>query len=398
MWVLFVTGSANRKGETMQITVDRKALLAVLQNAKKIVPPHSTLPVLANVHLKVQSGLRVTATNLDVTYTDWITDIDTSGVEQWSTTVSLKQLHFLVKASKAEAATLKLKGEIFTVVLGKQTAQLVTIPTDEFPCTPSLPDSAVVFDAQTVIALADRTLFCVSTDETRPSLNGVKLTFSKNGIEACATDGHRLSVMNVPCESWKDLADTGIIIPPKALELASRFCKAEIRQVKKWKCKSRNVDFGFSDTLVGFQIGEAGVVARAFEGPYPNYRQIIPEDDDQTVMFDRVELTATLKSLAPHTDALTHQVRFEIRRKSAKLTVSVPDTGEVTEKVSCESVGASFAPKPFVVGYNVYYLLDCLKHLPESEEVQFALSTPKAAAILTTSKNGLMLLMPLDIK
>jgi DNA polymerase-3 subunit beta len=167
----------------MQITVDRKALLAVLQNAKKIVPATPTLPVLANVFLKIQSGLHITATNLDVTYTDWITDIDTSGVEQWSTTVSLKRLHFLVKASKAETATLKLKGEVFTIVLGKQTAQLVTIPTDEFPRTPSPPDSAVVFDAQIVIDLADRTLFCVSTDETRPSLNGVNLTFSKNGIE-----------------------------------------------------------------------------------------------------------------------------------------------------------------------------------------------------------------------
>jgi DNA polymerase-3 subunit beta len=204
-------------------------------------------------------------------------------------------------------------------------------------------------------------------------------------------------VLNVPCGLRKDSGNTGVIIPPKALELASRFCKAEIKRAKKLKRAPGTIGFGFSDTRVSFHLGEHKIVARAFEGPYPNYQQIVPEDNDQTVMFNCAELTATLKALAPHTDTLTHKVRFEIRRKSAKLIVSVPDTGEVTEKVPCKSAGNSFAPKPFVVGYNVYYLLNCLKHLPESEEVQFALSTPKKVTIFTTSEDGLMLIMPLRL-
>ena len=381
----------------MRITVDRKALLAVLQNAKKIVPAHPTLPVLANVHLKIQSGLRITVTNLDVTYMDWIVDVGTTGVEQWSTTVSLKQLHSLVKASNVETVTLKLKGKVFTIMLGKQTAQLVTIPVDEFPNASSIPDSNVIFDVQTVVDLADRTLFCVSTDEDRPSLCGVQLAFSESGIEACATDGHRLSMLNVPYDSWKNVSGTSVIIPPKALELASRFCKAELRRAKKLKRAPGTVGFGFSDTLVGFHLGEHKVVARAFEGPFPPYEKVIPKDNDQIVTFNRGEFTTTLKALAPHTDTLTHRMRFEIRRKSTKLIVSVPDMGKVTEKVSCKSVGKSFSSKPFVVAYNVYYLLDCLRHLPDSEEVQFALSTSTVANVLTTSEDGLMLLMPLRL-
>ena len=379
----------------MQITVNRKALLTVLQNAKKIAPAKPTLPVLANVHLKVQSGLRITATDLDVTYTDWITDIGTTSVDQWSTTVSLKQLHSLVKTSKIETVTLKLKGEIFTITLGKQTANLVTIPTDAFPHTPTLPDSSVIFDAQTIVDLADRTLFCVSKDGTRPNLNGVKLKFHKDGIEACATDGYRMSVMKVLCESWKDLPDTGVIIPPRALELASRICKAEIRCAKKLKTAPGTIGFGFSDTLVSFHLGEHKIVARAFEGPFPNYRRVIPEDNDQVVTFNRAELITTLKALVPHTNKKTHRIHFEIRRKSTKLIVSEPDTCELTEKISCNSVGEFFTPKPFVVGYNACYLLDCLTHSPDSEEVRFALSTSTIAMILTTSDDGLMLLMPL---
>lgn len=382
----------------MQITVNRKALLTVLQNAKKIVSAKSTLPVLANIHLKVQSGLRITATNLDVTYTDWITDIGTTSVEQWSTTVSLKQLHSLVKASKVETVTLKFKDDIFSITLGKQTAKLVTIPTDEFPCTPMMPDSSVIFDAQTVVDLADRTLFCVSKDKTRPSMNGVNLTFSKDGIEACATDGYRMSVMNVSLFQGKDLSGTGVIIPPKTLMLASRICKAEIKRAKKLKTTPRTVGFGFSDTLVSFHLGEHKIVARAFEGPFPPYQKVIPTDNNQTVTFNRAELITTLKALVPHTNKLTHQVRFEIRRKSAKLIVSEPDTCELTEKISCNSVGESFTPKPFVVGYNACYLLDCLTHSPDSEEVQFALSTSTTAMILTTSKDGLMLVMPHRLK
>ena len=381
----------------MRITVDRKALLAVLQNAKKIAPTHPTFPVLANVHLKVQSGLRITVTDLDVTYTDWITDIETSGLEQWSATVSLKQLYFLVKASVAETVTLKLKGEVFTIMLGKQTAQLVTIPVDEFPTTPSIPDSNVVFDVQTVVDLADRTLFCVSTDEDRPSLCGVQLAFSESGIEACATDGHRLSMLNVPYDSWKNVSGTSVIIPPKALELASRFCKAKIRRAKKLKRAPGTISFEFSDTLVGFHLGEHKVVARAFKGPFPSYQKVLPKNNHQLVTFNRNELTTTLKALAPHTDALTHQVRFEIRRKSTKFIVSVPDTVEIIEKMSCKSVGKSFSSKPFVTAYNVCYLLDCLRHLPDSEEVQFALSTSTVANVLTTSEDGLMLLMPLRL-
>ena len=157
--------------------------------------------------------------------------------------------------------------------------------------------------------------------------------------------------------------------------------------------EATTVTFGFSDTLVGFQINQSVIVARAIEGPFPNYQQVIPKDNDQLVTFNRIEFSDAVKRAVLLTDKETHRLRIEIRRKTAKLVVSTSDVGETVEKVSCVSVGELFTP--FVMSFNAKHLLEILTHLPDSEEIKLALSTPVTAAIFTTKDNDLSLLMPL---
>ena len=72
-------------------------------------------------------------------------------------------------------------------------------------------------EATSLSRLIDKTLFSVSTEETRYYLNGIYLHFSDTtNLTAVATDGHRLALSQMKPPSGSE-SMPAIIIPRKAV-------------------------------------------------------------------------------------------------------------------------------------------------------------------------------------
>jgi DNA polymerase-3 subunit beta len=71
---------------------------------------------------------------------------------------------------------------------------MVALPRRNFPRLPLFPrESAIALDADVLRNLIAKTIFAISKEESRYTLNGALLVLKPQSIAMVATDGHRLA-------------------------------------------------------------------------------------------------------------------------------------------------------------------------------------------------------------
>lgn len=371
----------------MKFTIGRQDLEKAIQRVLAVVSPKTTLPVLANFLLEADGkskSISLTATDLDMTVTtSAAADVEAGG----SVTLPAKRFAEIVRELGTDEVGLSAEGEEIIITSGKSKFKIVGIPTEEFPTLPkSDPASAFSVDAAMLGRMVDKVSFCTSKDETRPSLNGAYWEFSADGMGMTATDGHRLATFRVKGK-FKPLAGKAMIVPPKALSHVVRIIGSEDEEAVKVSIKENHVAFFIGTTVIN---------SRLLEGPFPNYKQVIPADNDKELIADRAQLTAAVRRVAVLSDVMTHQVRLTLAKSKIQLTVSTPDVGEAREEIP-----GKFAADKLEVGYNANYLLEVLKHI-DGDDVLFVLGSPVGAAIVRAADEAeneeyICLLMPLRL-
>jgi DNA polymerase-3 subunit beta len=231
-----------------------------------------------------------------------------------------------------------------------------------------------------------KALFAISRDETRPALNGVFWQMKDDYLTMVATDGHRLAKI-----ARKDLKIGGytkdIIVPPKVLENLVRLLGEDPGEV----------GVIINESSIVFIFGNIILTSRLLEGPYPNYNQVIPKDNNKMLNVDREILNAAVRRVAILSNSLTHQVKFSLKADELELSATNFDLGgEAKEKLKVQ-----YKNEDMEIGYNSNYILDILRHV-EGDEVRFELNTPTSAAIIRSSEidekeDYFFLVMPLRL-
>jgi DNA polymerase-3 subunit beta len=146
-----------------------------------------------------------------------------------------------------------------------------------------------------------------------------------------------------------------------------------------------------------FSLDRTTLYSRVLEGPYPNYQQVIPTENDKEIMVDRETLHSAVRRVSTLSNSLTHQVRFDLSSGLMALSASDRDIGgEASDKIEAKYTGENLQ-----IGYNAHYILEILKHI-DSPEVTFELSTSVRAGLMKPSsqqegEDYLCLIMPLRL-
>jgi DNA polymerase-3 subunit beta len=369
----------------MKFSTPKSRIYSAVQDVLNVVPTRTTLPVLSNMLLEVvDSKLKLAATDLDISM---ITTIPISTTKKGSITIPARTFAEILRELPESEIEIDVTENRMELKVERGTYKISGIPSDEFPKLPTANLAKQIrIPGGDLTKMIQKTVFAVSTDETRPALNGVLWQTSGKSMRMVATDGHRLAEVSQKNNKLKGLQED-IIIPPKVLNLL----------VKLLTDKEKEIGVIFGENNIIFNLDDSILASRLIEGPYPNFEQVIPKDNDKKLVVNKELLMSTVRRVSILANTLTHQIKFSLKKDALELSsVNFDLGGEAKETISCD-----YSAEPMDIGYNASYVLDILKQI-DGDEVIFDLGTPVSAAMIhsTEKKEGedcLYLVMPLRL-
>ncbi len=349
----------------MRLTISREKLQEGLQAVTAAVPSKTTLPVLANLLVETTDrGIRLSATDLDIAVsTEVSADIEVPG----AITIPARKLGEIVRELPPAPVKLSATGEQrVSLECGRARFKLLGLPRDEFPTFPQVrfDDSAWRVKSGALQNLITHTAFAVSTEESRPILNGVLWELRDDRMRMVATNGHRLAKMETALEG-STAPSSDLIVPPKALEQIRRLFPAE-----------EELEIARGDNHIGFRSPFTAVYTRLIEGPYPNYEQVIPKDNDKSCLLDKAAFVSALKRMSVIASDQTHRIKLSFNAGMLKFSVTTPDLGEANDELPINYDG-----DPLDIGFNASYLLEILRQMP-TDEIKLTFKAPERAATI----------------
>ena len=238
--------------------------------------------------------------------------------------------------------------------------------------------------------IVDKTLYCVSLDESRYHLTGVFCEPFTNSstYRFAATDGHRLAFFDLQLPE-KDFVSfkEGVIIPRKGLQEIKRMIGVSGEE-------GESFEFAVESSRVVVRFKNQTLFIRLIDGVFPNYKALIPKDKGTGVVLNREEFLSALRSVSVLTNERFRAVNFLFKDKILCLEVFVPEVGEGKAIVKCNYT----QEKELKIRFNSRYILDVINVLDE-DKVQVFVNTSASPGIITGkgNKNYTSVIMPMNL-
>jgi len=364
----------------MKFIVSSAALLKQLSAINGVITTNPVVPILENFLFEIEKGqLTVTVSDLQ---TSMITFLDVEAKESGSIAVPAKILMETLKNLPEQPITFSIDKETYSVEINSDNGRykLAGENATDFPKVPSVTDGYRVDVSSDVLGKAiSNTIFATSNDELRPAMTGVYLSINDTNTTFVATDGHRL-IRYRRADIVSDIDNT-MIIPRKALNLLKFTLPLENTSV--------SVEYNVSNAY--FKFNQIQMICRLIDERFPDYENVIPVDNQNKVVIDRMEWLSSLKRIAIYANKTTHQVRLKITGSE-----DLDFSNEASERLSCDHDGEDIE-----IGFNARFLLEMLSNIT-SKEVTLQLSAPNRAGLIIPNESDenediLMLVMPVMI-
>ena len=369
----------------MKFIINSQVLLKNLQAISGVLNASNTLPILDDFLFDLQEKtLKVTASDLETTMSVSLPldNADNSG----SITVPAKLLLDTLKCFQDVPITFTIDEKSLAIEISANEGKyrLTGHNGDEYPQSPVLDDTATANLPSSLLAEAiNKTVFATGNDELRPVMSGVYLELADTGLTFVATDAHKL----VRYRRNDVSADNTVsfIMPKKPLNQLKNVLTSEDVPVLL-EYNQTNASFSFRNILL---------ICRLIDGRYPNYEAVIPKQNPNNLVIERVPFLSAVRRVALYGNQSTHQIRLKITGRELVLSAEDIDySNEAKERLSCVYEGEDIE-----IGFNAKFLQEMISNL-SNDEIKMELSAPNRAGIIMPVDNEnknediLMLVMP----
>ncbi len=347
-----------------------------------VVERRQTLPILANVLIRVESGsITFIATDLEV---ELETRIEASTEESAEFTLPARKFIDICKAlpDKAEIS-ISIESEKATIRSGRGRYTLGMLPATDYPSIdPASVSQTLRIREGHLKTLLEQTHFAMAQQDVRYYLNGLLLEAVPGRIRTVATDGHRLALSEVKYESELD-AEMQVIIPRKAVLELNRLLEHS----------DRTVVLESSNSHIQIHLGNTSFTSKLIDGRYPDYNRVLPSGDTHELIADKEQLRHALTRAAILSNEKYRGITFMVSENTVKLKAHNPEQDEAEEELEVQYNGPEIN-----IGFNVGYLIDVLGVLV-GEDVCISLIDGNSSSLVTSKANDAAkyVIMPMRI-
>jgi len=361
-------------GAAMEITVSKSDLLKELTATQGVVERKTTIPILSNFLFEAAGDrLTITATDLDLSLR---TSCPAKVKKEGACTIPARKMYEYVKLLPEGDITIKLlENHWVNIRLGRSNTKMVGMARANFPQLPVFPSGTTFkLPAQVLRTMIAKTIFAISNEESRYTLNGALMVLKAESMTMVATDGHRLAHIE---NSTGKFAGPGI----EMRVLVPKKCMAELNSLLQ-DFDQGSIEFAKDESTLFFRVGDRLLTSRQLTGQFPNFEAVLPRDNTKTVTVRSEDIAGAIQRVAQFADERSGAIRLRLDKNEIKVSSSSSETGE-----SEDSIETAYSADPLTIGFNSNYLLDFLK-ASSSGEVRFEFKDPQSAGQLRPAENG----------
>lgn len=369
----------------MKIIIGKDSLLDSLSKVFNIVPQKPTLPVLSNFLIKAQAGrLHISGYDMDISIT---TSTECQVDREGEITVNAKRFMGVIRELPQGDIEIDAENERVTIIFKNGQSSILGMPSSDYPALKeSIDGISVNISGDDFREMVGKTSFSVSQDRTRLALTGILWKVASDEMVMVATDGHRLSLFGRKMKIETE-GGTEVIVSPKTLNQAAQIISGgtEIEKII------------FGDGAIFFDFGDTKIYSKLLEGPYPNFRQVIPTGNSKKVYVSKTELDAAVRRVSVLSNTITHQVKVSISSGIMELATKNDDIGGESR----ETVEIRYDGEPMTAGYNAAFLSEIIRRT-ETDEVLMEMESSTTACIIKPvdmkeTDENIYLIMPLRL-
>jgi DNA polymerase-3 subunit beta len=352
----------------MEFTVSKADLVRELSLSQGVVEKKTTIPILSNLLLEARGDrLYLTATDLELGLR---TSCPARVKKEGSGTIPARKLLDYVRLLPDADITVKFaENNWANFTCGRSRTRIAGMSRESYPELPAMPETIAEIPAKQLSAMIARTMFAISMEESRFTLNGALMLLGDKTMTMVATDGHRLAYV----QRASDASSTAgvayrALVPRKAM--------AEITKLADDAGADAKVKFGGDENHLFFEFGPRLLITRKLTGNFPDYERVLPSDNTHIATLMKDEIKGAIERVAQFADERSRAIRVQFTAGEVKVFSSALETGE-----SEESVPSQYSGPDLEIGFNAQYLLDFLRVVPQTQ-VSFGLKDQISAGEL----------------
>ncbi len=361
----------------MKFRVERDALADAVAWTAKSLPPRPSVPVLAGVMLRASEGtLHLSGFDYEVSSEVAVpVHADADGVAL----VSGRLLAEITKALPAKPVEIAAIDAHLELVCGTARFTLPTMPVEDYPTLPALPDRAGTVDAAAFAAAVGQVAIAAGRDETLPMMTGVRVELNGTSLALLATDRYRLAVSELDWHPDNPEVSANALVPARTLADTAKSLGALGGDLVLALATGET-----SEGMIGFAAGERRTTSRLLDGAnYPPVRNLFPASHTAQATVTRPALLEVVKRVSLVAERTT-PVRLSFSADGL-----VVEAGGAEEARASEAMEASFdGAEPMPVAFNPQYLLDGLSAISSPMVVFSFVEARKPAVLAPANEDG----------
>jgi DNA polymerase-3 subunit beta len=350
----------------MEFSVSKSDLVRELGLTQGVVEKKTTIPILSNILLETDHDqVWLTATDLEL----GIRCACPARIKkEGAGTIPARRLLDYVRLLPDAEVQLKVADNHWaSLVCGRSRTRIAGMSRESFPELPQMPETLAEVPLSVLAQMIGHTIFAISAEESRFTLNGALLILRDTGLVMVATDGHRLALVekNIPLPGFS--GSYRALLPRKAM--------AEIQKLAS-SDPAKQIEFSGNENHLFFRIDKRLLLSRKLTGNFPDYDRVLPKEHTHMLVVQRDELKAAIERVAQFADERSRAIRLQILKGELKVHSSISETGESEETIPVEHSGPDVE-----IGFNAQYMLDFLRSVDQSE-VEFHFKDSNSAGEL----------------
>lgn len=212
----------------------------------------------------------------------------------------------------------------------------------------------------------EKTIFCASTDDLRPIMTSVYMDITEGKISFVASDGHKLALLELQDRSMSE--KISFALPLKIATILKGLIKPS----------DELINIFINGNSARFEYGSESIVATLLEGRYPNYRSVIPQNNDKVLSIGTSDLKGAIKRVSVFANQSSSLVQMELLNGHIKLSAQDIDFSVAAE----ETVTCEYGDNLIAIGFKGHFLTELISAIPTSN-LQMSFSDPSRATLIT---------------